>query len=424
MDQPSKLSGAGRAALAAAALGVGYAARAQAGPLNVALLGLGVRGQRRLAQLSRLAEVRVVAAADPDEATWGGAPAGVTPVADPRVALAADGVDAVLVCLPTHWTALAGVLALRAGRHVFLEPPAAWSFAEGQALLAAAAASDALAAVGHDGRGSAALRAGVARARGEFVGPIHTARAICYQPYTPRPATGTAAPPREVNWELWRGPANIAYRPELRGEGWLYEAALSPGELGGAALEPLDAARWLLGGDELPVGVHSSGGRFGDEVPGDTPNVQHAVFSMADRRSLAVEIRGLVSPAEQGLRVGAIAYGATGWLNQADGFKPHIGHDDKGSPPEDAQPADIGGVSAPNALANFVAAIAAGRAADINCPLTAGVRTAQYIALANIAYRLGRALDFDPAAEKFLGATDADALLARPRVARGFGLPA
>jgi len=420
-DSPT-LRGVGSAAVLAAAA---VAARAQVAPLGVGLVGLGRRGQQRLAQLAACADARLVAACDVDETTWATAPAGLKPQADLNRLLADPAVNAVIIAVPTHWTALATMLALRAGKDVFVEPPVCWSFAEGERLLAVAKASGRIIAVGHDNRSAAALRAGVSRALSGAVGAVHMARAICYRPYVPTVAARDSVPPRTLRWDLWQGPVGkLAFNVGLLNGGWSRFAALSHGELADGALDPLDSARWLLGSDDLPVAVHSSGGRFGQDVPGDTPNVQHAVYTLADKRSLAVEIRGLPSPDEVGLRVGAMAYGATGWLTEADGFLPHIGYDGKGKPPEALPETKLPGAGQADSVANFVAAVRANAPGDVNCTLLSGVRTAQYVALAGISRKLGRALRFDPAAGRFIDAPDADKLLARESYAAGYNLPA
>ncbi|MBI5833712.1 MAG: Gfo/Idh/MocA family oxidoreductase [Armatimonadetes bacterium] len=422
MSDSLTLRGAGQAAVLAAATA---AARAQAAPLGVGLVGLGRRGLQRLAQLAACADARLVAACDVDETTWATAPAGIKPQADLHRLLADPTVKAVIIAVPTHWTALATLMALRAGKDVLVEPPVCWSFAEGERLLEAAKASGRIVAVGHDNRTAAAVRGGVVRAQSRVVGAVHTARAICYRPYVPTVATRDAAPPKTLHWPQWQGPVGkLAFNIGLLSGGWTHYGALGHGELGDGALDPLDSARWLLGGADLPIAVHSSGGRFGKDVPGDTPNVQHAVFTLADKRSLAVEVRGLPSPDEVGLRVGAMAYGATGWLTEADGFEPHLDYDGKGKAPEGLPQVKLPGAGGSDVVANFAAAVRANAPADVNCPLLAGVRTAQYIALAGISLKLGRALRFDPAAGRFVDAPDADKLLARPSYAAGYSLPA
>ncbi len=422
MNDSLSLRGVGQVAALAA---VAAAARAQTAPLGVGIVGLGRRGQQRLAQLAACPDARLVAACDVDETTWATVPAGVKPQAELSRLLADPAVKAVIIALPTHWTALATLLALRAGKDVLVEPPVCWSFAEGEQLLAAAKATGRIIAVGHDNRTTASVRTGVAAAQAGAAGKVHTARAICYRPYVPTVAAKDSTPPKTLRWDQWQGPAGkLAFNIGLLNGGWSHFGALGHGELADGALDPLDTARWMLGGDELPVAVHSSGGRFGKDVPGDAPNVQHAVFTLADKRSLAVEIRGLPSPDEAGLRVGAIAYGASGWLSEADGFRTHLGYDDKGKPIEGLAPVTLPGAGGADVVANFVAAVRGNAPADVNCPLTAGVRTAQFIALADISYKLGRALRFDPAKGAFIDAPDADRLLARASYPAGFSLPA
>jgi hypothetical protein len=92
-------------------------------------------------------------------------------------------------------------------------------------------------------------------------------------------------------------------------------------------------------------------------------------------------------------------------------------------------PAEAGG-SDPNVLTsieyphyqNFVDAIRANDPKMLTCDATEGHLSSSLPHLANIAYRVGRALTFDGQREQFVGDADADRLLTR-EYRRGFELP-
>jgi predicted dehydrogenase len=392
--------------------------------IGVAVLGLGARGRERWQALSKLPGVKLVAACDPDESALAGLdPAPAATHSQPRPALDNPAVQAVIVATPTHWTAAAAAMALSKGKDVFVEAPVCWSFAEGELLLAAARRGDRIVAVGHERRSEGAVRNAVAQARAGIVGPLYTTRAVDYGRQSPLPAKPDAAPPAGLHWDTWQGPVPPRpYNPNYTPRHWRRWWDYGHGELGAQAIDALDTARWMLGAG-LPSQIFCSGGRWGADVAGDTPNAQHAVFTFPDGRILDVEIRGLPSHDEVGTRRGVLAFGAQGWLAEGDGFQPHIGYKEDGKPPTLGNLPPVGGSGEGDALTNFVAAVKSRRAADVNCPLAEGVLTAQLCCLATISCRLGRALHFDPDPRRFIGDAEADAMLTRAKVADGFVFP-
>jgi predicted dehydrogenase len=120
-----------------------------AAPTRVAVVGVGHLGRHHARVLSTLPEATLVGVVDADAARAAEVAAAV---GAPVVARATDligQVDAVSVAVPTEaHAAIAGPL-LDAGIHVLVEKPMTRSLAEADGLLAAAAASGALLAVGH-----------------------------------------------------------------------------------------------------------------------------------------------------------------------------------------------------------------------------------------------------------------------------------
>ena len=71
---------------------------------------------------------------------------------------------------------------------------------------------------------------------------------------------------------------------------------------------------------------------------------------------------------------------------------------------------------------NFVDAIRAGDPKKLTCDILEGHLSASLPHLANISYRVGRALIFDGKTETFVGDAEADRLLTRP-YRQGFAVP-
>jgi hypothetical protein len=64
-------------------------------------------------------------------------------------------------------------------------------------------------------------------------------------------------------------------------------------------------------------------------------------------------------------------------------------------------------------FANFIKAVRERRPADLTAPIEEGHYSAALIHLANISYRLGRSLQFDPKTERFVHDEEANRMLTR-----------
>jgi predicted dehydrogenase len=117
---------------------------------GVALLGGGFMARTHAAVYASLtdrAQVRVVCALKGADAIAAGL--GAETSSDWEAAIAAPGIDAVDICLPTPLHRPVAERALRLGRHVLVEKPLALSLEDADAMSAAAAASGRVLMVGH-----------------------------------------------------------------------------------------------------------------------------------------------------------------------------------------------------------------------------------------------------------------------------------
>ncbi len=128
-------------------------------PLRVAVVGLGWIARDHLAALGRLdgAEVVAVCDVDPERAEAAAAGSGATTYGDWQELLERERIDALWVCTPPLAHRDPAVAALDRGIHVFLEKPIARTLDDGEAIVAAAARSDAVCAIGYQWRGTEVL---------------------------------------------------------------------------------------------------------------------------------------------------------------------------------------------------------------------------------------------------------------------------
>lgn len=195
--------------------------------LRVGVCGAGMIGGVHVRAWSALADVRVVAVADPvaDKAAGLTGSVRAEAVADLDAVLAA-GVDVVSVCTPPTEHADVAITALEAGAHVVCEKPLARTLPDARRILAADTASPGLLTVGHVSRFEADHRA---------------ARDVV--------AAGQLGRVRSVTHSL------TATMPTWSEQGWLGDPAVSGGPLLDLGVHSFDYARWLVGSE--PVRVHA-----------------------------------------------------------------------------------------------------------------------------------------------------------------------
>jgi predicted dehydrogenase len=120
--------------------------------LRVGLAGLGTMGRAHLRNLAGRDDVSLVAVADPAAPALAQATAqiaGVRAFTDPFAMLEEEGLDALIVAVPTTLHHPVALAALSRGTPVLVEKPLATTEAEGRELVAAAASGGTLLQVGH-----------------------------------------------------------------------------------------------------------------------------------------------------------------------------------------------------------------------------------------------------------------------------------
>ncbi len=404
-----------RAGAGAAALALGRGARA-AGPndrINVAVVGVRGRGGSHVDAFTKHKATTVVALCDVDaraierparqvEERTGKAP---KRAADLRQLLDDKDVDVVSIATPNHWHALATVWACQAGKDVYVEKPATHNVSEGRKMVEAARKHGRVVQVGTQNRSIAGVREAMDFLHADKLGPIFLARALCYKPRGSIGVKPDGPVPDGVDYDLWLGPAPARpFNPNRFHYEWHWNWDYGNGDIGNQGIHQMDVARWGLNRQEFPVAVQSSGGRYGYEDQGQTPNTQTAAFRYKDAL-LEFEVRGLPTNPEQGIRVGNLFYGPEGYLAlDGDRWSTFLGP--KGEP----GPTGRGGG---DHFGNFVDAVLSRTPETLTAPPIEGHLSSSLCHLANISYRLGRSLKVDPSSETFVGDSEADAMLTR-----------
>jgi myo-inositol 2-dehydrogenase/D-chiro-inositol 1-dehydrogenase len=157
-------------------------------PIGVAVLGAGRMGQTHIRNLAGMADARVVAVADPvaSAAEAGRALARADQAyTDARRAIAARGVDAVVIVTPTSTHAELIELAVKAGKAVWSEKPIALELAETARVVELSERSGAPVQLGFMRRFDPGYAAAKARIEAGELGRLEQFRALSRDTYPP-----------------------------------------------------------------------------------------------------------------------------------------------------------------------------------------------------------------------------------------------
>ena len=431
----------GIAGLALAATGGRAFAGGQEKAKRVGLIGTGWYGKCDLFRLIQVSPVEVVSLCDVDQKMLAEAAEMVASrqaskkvprtTADYRELLKEKDLDLVLVGTPDHWHALPMIEAVKAGADVYVQKPISVDVVEGQAMVAAARKYQRVVQVGTQRRSTPHLIEARDRILREGkLGKIAHVEIYCYYHMRTRENPPDTAPPENLDYERWTGPAPMRpYNKLVHPRAWRAFTEYGNGILGDMCIHMLDMVRWMLGLG-WPRRVMSTGGIYVDkESKANIPDTQSAVFEF-DGLSVVWQHRTWGTTPDPKYPWGATIYGDKGTLKASV-----MGYDftpfGKGEPvhvdvkyeleefPEDKTEKDLEKHGAPairGHMKDFLEAVASrGKpVADIE----QGYISSASCILANLSMNLGRSLTWDPEKGKLVGDEVANTLLRRAYRAR------
>jgi len=181
---------------------------------------------------------------------------------DIRTVLDDKEVDAIFNATPDHWHTPGTLMALEAGKHVYVEKPCSHTMEENELIVAAQKKHGKFVQMGNQQRSSDYTIKLVQDIADGAIGTPYKAVAF-YRNQRGRVPNQQAAPiPEGLNWELFQGPApRRAYTSETWDYNWhWYGWDYGTAEAGNNATHELDIARWALG-VEFPKSVSIDGGK-------------------------------------------------------------------------------------------------------------------------------------------------------------------
>lgn len=380
------------------------------GRLRVAVAGTNSRGLAHVQMLAAVPNVEIAYICDVDDRAikkgldeakkvQSTVPKGVR---DFRRALDDKDVDAIAIATPDHWHAPMSILALSAGKHVFVEKPCSHNPREGELLIAAAKRSGRVVQMGNQRRSFAAMQDAIEQIRGGAIGRPYFARAW-YVNTRRSIGRGKSAPvPEWLDYDLWQGPApRRPFVDNLVHYNWHWHWHWGTGEALNNGTHEVDVCRWALGVD-YATKVTSSGGRYHFEDDWETPDTQTIGWEFPGGMSMAWEGRSCNGFPVEGRSRGAMIHGTEGSvLLDAETY---IFYDQKNkvvkevTTKREVDPTNTLSSTGFDAeiphFKNFADAIREG--AKLNAPIADANTSVTLLHLGNIAQRVGRALKCDP----------------------------
>lgn len=326
---------------------------------------------------------------------------GMQMYSDYTALLAQEAIDAVVIATPDHWHAVQAIAALNAGKDVYCEKPLTHRISEGIALVETVRNTNRILQTGSMQRSSGNFRKACELIRNGYLGEISKVLVNVGEPAIDYDLPQEEMP-KEVDWNKWCGPAPLlTYNHRLAPSSndidfwpdWRKFKETGGGILCDWGAHMFDIAQWALGMDDTgPI-------RY---VP---PTDSKAV-------------RGLRMFYENGIEMVHEDFGR-GWGVRFMGSEGTL---DVSRSYLDANPQNL--VTAElkdsdtrlynsngNHYQDWLDAIK--NHTQPLCDVETGHRSASICNISNIAYQLGRPLNWDPEQQHFMGDAEANALRTR-----------
>lgn len=321
---------------------------------------------------------------------------------DVRKLLEVKDLDAVVIAAPDHWHAPATLMALKAGKHVYVEKPCSHNPAEGEMLVAAAAKYNKLVQMGNQRRSFPKMIEAVQVLREGIIGRVYFAKGWYANARKPIGFGKVTPVPAHLDYELWQGPApRKPYKDNLIHYNWHWFWNWGTGEALNNGTHEIDLMRWGLG-VEYPTKVVSGGGRFAYKDDWETPDTQTITYEFPNNSAISWEGRSCNDYDEVKSGRGVIFYGEKGTMVIPGGDDYRVY--ELGSKLIKEVKTDIQQADATNTmgmgekldslhLQNFVDSIRG--KAKLNSPIAEGHKSTLLPQLGNIAYRSGSTIYCD-----------------------------
>lgn len=384
--------------------------------VSFAMIGTGGRSYALLQSLSQVANVQLTYACDVDKPrldafitkaeTYG---MKVKAEKDFRKVLERKDVDAVIIATPEHWHAPMAIMAMNAGKHVYVEKPCSHNLFENELLIATQKKTGKYCQMGNQQRSAWTSQKAIQEIRDGKIGEVYSAKAWYSNTRKPIGTGKEIAVPETLDWELWQGPApREAYRDNVHPYNWHWFRAWGTGEVHNNGTHEIDICRWALD-VKFPVKVVSKGGRFFAKDDWQYFDTQLVNYEFAGGKTISWDGQSCNGHQQYGRGRGAIIYGTSGTIIlDREGYElfdlggQRISYDVEGNSGTSANTSDTSGFDelTVSHLRNFVAAIRTDE--KLHAPIHDGAVSTHLCHLGNLAQDLQQEIKVDSSTGKVL----------------------
>jgi predicted dehydrogenase len=324
---------------------------------------------------------------------------------DYRKLLDRKDIDAVVISTPDHWHALMTIDACRAEKDVFCEKPLTLFIAEGRKMVEVARETGRIVQTGSQQRSDERFREAAELVRNGALGQIKQVLVGIPKPNHAEKWVPDSPPPSELNYDLWLGPApQRPYNVNRVHYNFRFFWDYSGGQMTNFGAHHLDIAQWALGADDSgPIAAEGTATYPADKRLCEVTQTCRVTLTYANGAQVVI-----------GQEQKDIPGGCT-----FVGEKGRIFVDRKKIVPSDE--AILQAKLPANAVKLYVSKSHPQNWFDCiksrELPVAdveIGHRTATACHLANMAVRVGRRIEWDPAKEQVVGDAEAAALASRP----------
>ncbi len=379
--------------------------------LNFAVVGVRSRGKAHAEATKYLENARVTWFCDVDDViinehkAWHQETLGYVPEVekDFRRLIENPDIDVITIATPEHWHAPMAIMAMEAGKHVFIEKPCSHNPYENDLLVAAQKKYGKLCQMGNQQRSSITSAKAIQEIQEGIIGNAYYGKAW-YSNQRGSIGIGNRVPvPDSLDWDLFQGPApREEYRDNVHPYNWHWFKTWGTGEIHNNGTHEIDICRWALGVD-LPNKATSSGGRFHFQDDWEFYDTQLASFEFDDGKMISWEGKSCNGMPFMNRGRGALIHGTEGTvLLDRDGYllfdrggelvKEEIEPNGGGA----ANTADTRGFDAltVNHMVNFVNGIRVGE--ELKAPIDDAAVSTMLCHYGNIAQEVGGSIEIDP----------------------------
>jgi predicted dehydrogenase len=320
---------------------------------------------------------------------------------DVRMVIDDPKVDVIINATPDHWHTPGTIMALKGGKHVYVEKPCSHNMFENELIVAAQQKYNKVVQMGTQQRSSAHTIEIIKEIHNGVIGTPYKATTFYSNSRGQSPVQKSAPVPNGLDWDLFQGPApRRDYTEETWDYNWhWYGWDYGTAETGNNATHELDVARWALQ-VEYPVRVDVEAEKRHFLNDGwEMYDTMDVIFRFAEDKIIQWDGKSRNGYQTYGSDRGTIVFGSEGtvFVNRSK----YVLYDRAGKVVKDSQTTSNesgtalggGGDMSTAHVENFFDAIRG--KGELTAPIDQGAVTMGMVHYSNIAYRIGKGFDID-----------------------------